>query len=255
MALSISFVQTAPGPNKVMGLWASDGGVQQNERTVLVRGIVTGPILNPLVNINLLIVGDSSVGTLATYLQTARTSLGYSATLTITTQLIGAAYTGANMTTANFDCVLVYTNGGLSYNAALGTNMNAFVQSGGHLISATFIWGNVAAITNFTYTNSPFVYLGASDTATNSPYTVVVDTPITRGLSTTFSPTSSYQSATIVAQSGATVVATYPSGNPYIATATIGGARQVGINMYPIFNETTAQKIFCNAIYWAVGNI
>lgn len=252
MPLTISFVQTAPGTNKVIGAWATDGGIQPNEHTVILSGVSVSVLLT---NINLLIVGDSSAGTLATYLQTARTSLGYSATLTITTQLIGSSYTGANMTTSNFDCVIVYTNGGLTYNSSLGTNMNAYVQSGGHLITAAFIWGNVSAITNFTYTNSPFQYLGTSGTASISPYTVVVDTPITRGLATTFSPTSYFQSASIVAQSGTTVVATYPSGTAFIGTATIGGTRQVGINIYPILNETTLHKIFCNAIYWAVGNI
>jgi len=255
MSLSISFVQTAPGPNKVMGVWATDGGIQRNEHSVLITGVTTAPLSNPLTNIKFLIVGDSSVTNLATYLQTARTSLGYSATLTITTQVIGSSYTGANMTTANFDCILVYTNGGLAFNSALGTNMNAFVQSGGHMITAAFVWGDVSAITNFTYTNSPFQYLGASGVTSISPYTVVVDTPITRGLPTTFTTTTGYQSSTIVAQSGTTVVATYPSGNAFIGTATIGGVRQVGINVYPILNDTNLQKIICNAIYWTVGNI
>jgi hypothetical protein len=255
MPLTISFVQTAPGPDKVIAQWATDGGVQQNEHTVLVTGVTTAPLSNLLTNIRLLIVGDSSASNLATYLQTARTSLGYSATLTITTQLIGSSYTGANMTTANFDCILVYTNGGLTYNSSLGTNMNAFVQSGGHMITAAFVWGNVSAITNFTYTNCPFQYLGSSPVASISPYTVVVDTTITRGLPTTFTTTSYFQSAGIVAQSGTTVVATYPSGTAFIGTATIGGVRQVGINTYPILNDTNLQKIICNAIYWAVGNI
>ena len=57
------------------------------------------------------IIGDSSTGTVVTALNSARTAAGYTTTMIYTQTLIAAGYTGADLTTANYDVILVYMNG------------------------------------------------------------------------------------------------------------------------------------------------
>ena len=212
----------------------------------------------PITNIRLLIVGDSNVTTLSTNLQTARTDMGLTAqTLTITTQLIGAGYTGANLTTANFDVVLLYTNGGLAYNASLGTNLNTFLTSGGgHGVFGGFLWGNVGAVTNFNYANNPYAYKGTYTLITTSTYSNIVASPITTSafLTGNTGSASANTPSPITVQADATSISQYSNGTSFIATQIAGASRRVAINQYPT-NTTEYNRLFCRAIYWTVGAI
>jgi hypothetical protein len=198
------------------------------------------------------IIGDSNIASIVTALNNAKTALGYpGTTITYTQSPIVAGYTGANLTTANFDVLLLYMNGGLSVNASLGANINAFIAAGGRAVYGVFLWN--ITISGLTYTNTPFVYRGAqsSEVAT---MTVTVTSPITTGITTTLSNgVSTFNQPSIVAQSDATVIATAPSGNPLVATQV--NPRRVGINMFPgvLSSYTNASRLFVQAIMWAGG--
>ncbi len=207
-------------------------------------------------------IGDGSVGSYAANLQTAKTTMGYGGTLTITTKVLDGttgAYTGASdLTTANYDVVIMYTNGGIAYNSALGTNLNAYVASGGHLILNGFAWGNVPAITNLNYaTNSTYVYNGTFTTTNVSTAYYPVSHPITNGISTTTGLTSQNIPNPISLTAGATAIAQYTnaSGPYFIATKTVGSAKLIGINAYisGAIPTTNVIKMEVNAIYWCIG--
>jgi len=198
------------------------------------------------------IIGDSNIASIVTALNNAKTALGYPAvTITYTQSPIVAGYTGSNLTTANFDVLLLYMNGGLSVNASLGANINAFIAAGGKAVYGVFLWN--ITISGLTYTNTPFVYRGAQSNEV-ATMTVTVVSPITTGITATLSNgASTYNQPSLVAQSDATVIATAPSGNSLVATQV--NPRRVGINMFPgvLSSYSNAAKLFVNAIMWAAG--
>lgn len=212
------------------------------------------PINIPGGPINLIILGDGNVGTLSTSLQDAKIALGYTDTLTITTQQLNG-YTGINL--SSFDIAIIYTNGGLNLNATLGGNLNSFVASGKHLIMGTFCWGNVSAISGFDYnSNSTFEYKGTyiGTNANTAIYTVIH--PITTGISNNINAGSPNVPNPIISTAGTTVIATFSAGNSFIATKTVGSANLVGINLYPVASYSSRPnviKLVCNSVYWCMG--
>lgn len=211
--------------------------------------------------ITVIILGDTGVTTLSTSLQSARTALGYSQTLTITTQQLNG-YTGTNL--SSFQVAILYTNGGLNLNATLGGNLNTFVTNGGHLIMTAFAWGNVSAISGFTYNSySTYQYKGTYSSINCATAVYTVTHPITTGIATSTglgSPnTPNPISLTTIPNSQ--VIATFgdPGSTSFIAVGQNGSARLVGINAYVataysgLFQNTL--KYVCNSIYWCVGSI
>lgn len=216
--------------------------------------------VTPSLGIDVIILGDASVTTLSSSLQSARTALGYSQTLNITTQQLNG-YTGTNL--SSFDVCILYTNGGLSLNATLGGNLNSFVSGGGHLIMASFCWGNVSAISSFDYNSySTYQYKG-SYTATNTStaiYSVVH--PITTGVATsTGGGTQNVPNPILSTTTPSTqVIATFGDGTTsFIAVGQNGTARLVGINLYVAGsysgNFQNTIKYVCNSVYWCAGII
>jgi hypothetical protein len=206
----------------------------------------TGPSGTMRVNI----VGDSSVATFVSGLTTARTALGYSNVTMTYTQTALNNYTGSNLSTANFDAVVVWTNGGITFNSSFGTNLNSYITSGGPVIFGVFCWGNVSAITNFTYTNSPYVFKGsqANQVAT---MTKTVTHPITSNISTAITVSATFHTPTVSVQPTATSIATFPDGTSMVAYQT--SPRRVAVNLYPITNTANSNQLFLNAILWAGG--
>jgi hypothetical protein len=202
------------------------------------------------------IIGDSSTATIVTALNNARTAAGYTTTMTYTQSLIAAAYTGADLTTANYDVILVYMNGGLTVNASLGANINAYINSGGKAVFGVFLW-NIAisgfcSVTNDPV-NTPYKWRGAQSTEV-ATMTVTITSPITTGVTTTLSNNqSTFNHPNLVAQPTASIIATAPSGNPLVATQT--SPRRVGINMFPVTigSYSNAARLFLNAILWCGG--
>ena len=200
--------------------------------------------------------GDSSTGTVVTALNSARTAAGYTTTMIYTQTLIAAGYTGADLTTENYDVIVVYMNGGLSVNASLGANINAYINSGGKGVFGVFLWNiAIAGFCSATAdpTNTPFKWRGAqgSEIAT---MTITVTSPITTGVPLALSNNNStFNQPGLVLQPTATLLATAPSGNPLVASQT--NPRRVGINMFPVSMSSFANeaRLYLNAILWAGG--
>jgi hypothetical protein len=208
-----------------------------------------GPSPGPSGTIRLNIIGDSSVGSVAANLATARTAQGYSnVTITYTSTLLNN-YTGANLTTANFDTLLVYTNGGITFNASFGSNLNSYIASGGPVVFGMFCWGNVGAITNFTYANSPYAYKG-SQTNQTATMTKTVSHPITSNISTSVAG-ATFCTPTVTVQSNATSIATFPDNTSMVAYQTT--PRRVAVNLYTVIGTVNGYRLFLNSVLWAGG--
>jgi hypothetical protein len=212
----------------------------------------------PLTNIDVLVIGDRNILTsgIPAYLQASRTSLGYTVTLTISTQESTGTYTGADM--INYDVVILYNGGGQTYNAAFGPNLNAFVGAGGHLIMGSFLWGNVPQPSGTTYLNiSAYEFNGTMSLVTTSSVTYPVTHPITAGLGTAWGGSNENIPTPITLQTSATTLAVYSNGTSAIAVRQVGTSRLVGFNKAISFltfaSNPNLTKIICNAIYWSMG--
>jgi len=197
------------------------------------------------------LIGDSSVSTFATGLQTAKTALGYSTVTLTITQTALSNYTGSDLTTANYDVIVIWTNGGLTFNSSFGTNVNNYISNGGKVVFGVFCWGNVPAITNLTYTNTPYIYKGTQGNAVAN-MTVLLAHPITNGIPTSISGgASTFYTNSVSVQPTATNLATYPDATSMVAIQS--GPRRVGINLWPGTGYVNLNKLFVNAIVWAGG--
>lgn len=203
----------------------------------------------PSGTIRLNIVGDSSIASVAAGLASARTAQGYSnVTINYTSTLLNN-YTGSNLTTANFDVVLIYTNGGITFNSNIGTNLNSYISAGGPVVFGVFMWGNVARLTNFTYANSPYDYRGSQGNQT-ATMTKTVAHPITSNISTSVSG-STFYTPTVTVQGTATSIATFPDSTSMVAYQT--SPRRVAVNLFPLAGTSNAYRLFLNSVLWAGG--
>lgn len=213
-----------------------------------------------ITNIDVLVIGDGSVGNIATGLQSARTAAGYTQTLTITSVSINN-YAASGLDA--YDVVFINNNSSYAtYSASLGGNLQTFVDNGGHLIMSHFDWGNLTAISNFSYTNySTYAFGGTfpvSVNATNLVYTVT--NPITTGVANTLgSVFTSMNAVSVSLTTGATSITDFTSGGiSAMAIKTKGSAKLVGFNFYLAYNPATypnITKFACNAIYYCMGLI
>lgn len=204
----------------------------------------------PSGTLRLNIIGDASVRSVATSLATARTALGYSnVTISYTSTLLNN-YTGSNLTTANFDTLLVYTNGGITFNTNFGSNLNNYITSGGSVVFGVFCWGNVPALTNFTYSNSPYAYKGSQGNQI-ATMTKNVSHPITSNINTAITTSATFYTPTVVVQSNATSIASFPDGTSMVAYQT--SPRRVGVNLFAVVGTSNGYQLFLNSILWAGG--
>lgn len=196
------------------------------------------------------VIGDSNVGSAVTGLNNARTAMGYTGVTVTYTQTSINNYTGSDLTTANYDVILVWMNGGLTINSNLGTNINTYISNGGKAVFGVFLWN--ISITNLTYTNTPYVFRAAQNTET-ATMTVTVTHPITTNVPTTIAVGSTFNHPTISVQATATSIATFPSGNSMVAYQE--SPRRVGINLFGgyIGSFPNIARLYLNAILWAGG--
>ena len=236
-------------PIIILAVNANGDGAQSN--------VVNG---TPAPAIQVIIVGNNRVTTLSSSLQSARTDLG-GAALSITTQQLNG-YTGANLT--SFEVVIFYTDGGLNLNAPLGANLDAFVSSGGHLIMASFCWGNVPAVTGLTYNSySTYQFKGTYSSVNSSTAVYTITHPITTGIATSTGLGSPNipNPISLTTIPGSQVIATFgdASSTSFIAVGQNGSSRLVGFNAYLALSyEGDVQntiKYVCNSIYWCMSLI
>lgn len=206
----------------------------------------------PSGTLRVLMLGDSNRNTLITNLNTAKTALGYSSVTLTWTSTDCNNYAGADLTIANYEVVVIYTNGGALPAGAGGTALNNYIAAGGKVVFGTFCWGNVSAIPNFTYTNNPYAYLGSSATGFVPTLTKIGTHPITDGIGTTLG-TSVFRSSNIVLQGTATNLGWYPGGTTSMI-AVQNSPRRVGINIFfPSGLTSNGYQLIVKSIVWAGG--
>jgi hypothetical protein len=219
--------------------------------------------VTPVEPINVIILGNSRVTTLSTSIQSARIDLGYSRPLNITTQELNG-YNGSNLSPSSFQVVILYTDGGLVLNAPLGANLDTFVSSGGHLIMASFCWGNVPALSGFTYDSySTYQFKGTMGSVNTETAVYTIIHPITTGIPTTTGMGSQNipNPISLTTIPNSQLIATFGDSNTtsFIATGQNGSSRLVGINAYVALsyggNVRNTIKYVCNSIYWCEGLI
>ena len=203
--------------------------------------------------LRVLVLGDSNASTMATQISNEIVLLGYP-TPTTSAVTISTTYTGSGLTTSNFDVVVYYTNSSQVGATTLTTSLRNFVNSGGSLITATFIW-NLRPV-GFDFTLTPYVGPANQSTDSTGNMTVSVVHPITTGVGTNLTSGGTIQNNLVTTlQSGATTIATYTSGGyPIVGINTVGTARLVGLNLYfPSYLSTRAnlRRLVANAVLWA----
>jgi hypothetical protein len=198
------------------------------------------------------VLGDTDVSTVASTISSHLSGRGYTAN--VTSQVLGTAYTGADLSTSLYDVVVMYTNASQIGDTTLSSNIAAFQSSGGHFIASTFLWNLYPA--GFDFALTPWVGgVGQSNTA--GVMDNIVDHPITTGVNPNLSAGSLLINTVTTLQSGGTLLATYQSGERCLAVRTVGSSNQVGINAFLSGMQTlpNLQQLVGNSILWTVGLI
>jgi titin len=212
---------------------------------------------------------------LSNLLVSATSGQGYTVTPTVTPYTSLAGYTGGDLTTANYDCAAVWTDTAQVFTGTFGSNLNAYVASGGNLVMYGSAFGQNGTVPSFDYpNNSAFVSSFTSNifrlssglgtvqsiyhpTVANIPSLEVTTDYIVSTIKTT---------AGTQGTSGAQVASSWPNANPgagtnFVAVRDVGSAKVVGVNLY--LNTTSLSyasypnywKFMTNAMYWAGGNL
>jgi len=203
--------------------------------------------------LKVLFLGDASVTSIAsninTYITTTGQSISYSA-VTMST-----SYTGSgNITKANYDVVMIYTNSGQIGTTTMANALTTFVGQGGSVVSGTFLWNLYPVGYNFTGTTA-FNINGQSNPPAGN-IIITSATTITNGIGLTMPTT--FNNGGITLNSGSAQLATYSDGTNLLALKTIGSSTIISINASPIniINSTsTITKMFGNAILYAGGKL
>jgi hypothetical protein len=198
------------------------------------------------------VLGDPDVATVASTISSHLSGRGYTAN--VTSQVLGTAYTGADLSTSLYDVVVMYTNGGHTGATTLSSNISAFQSAGGHFVAATFLWNVYAA--GFDFGLTPWVG-GVGQTSSAGVMDNIVAHPITIGVNPTLSAGSLFMNTVTTLQSGGTLLASYQSGQKCLAIRTVGSSNQVGINAFfnGIQTLPNLQQLVGNSILWTVGLI
>jgi len=213
--------------------------------------------------IRIAIIGDKCVDDVKMGLESARVALKIFQTFAYTLHQILPTYSGSDLTMANFDVAIVFTTSVVQYNVALGTAVNAFAASGGHLILGGFMWGTGLAMPNFNYTlYSPYVYNGTTKDSDTNTYQKTSVHPITYPLATTLGIGNTSVVSNIALWPSSTSIASWPNGASFLATrlTTYGGRsiRHVGINQYLIYvgmSPSIMGDILARSVLWVTGVI
>lgn len=215
------------------------------------QSIISASASGASASLNLLILGDLSVNSIATSLRTQfnRRNLTYS----IATVSIGTTYQGNDIPGSSYSVILLYTNGGQYGTLTMSRNIATFAAAGGGFVSSTFYW-NVRA-GNWPTTISPYSYVGANQGTAILTFTFSPGShPILIGVTQTQLSNNNIAAlnTSISLISGATNIASY-SAYPTIAVGTTGSGRLVGINYFPVYISSypNGAYILSNCILWA----
>lgn len=213
------------------------------------------PAPAPVPILKLLVLGDTSAPTTASLISARLTALGYTG-FTVNSVVMGTTYTGSVdlADTNTYNTVLLYTNSGQTGAAGLSTNIKNWVNLGGDLVTATFIWNLYPS--GFDFTITPLQANAQSNDSTGN-LTVSVVHPITTGINTSITGGALIlNNGNASLQPSATTIATYTtSGVPYVVIRTVGASRLVAINatVNVMSSYTNLTNLVTNACLWAVG--
>lgn len=164
---------------------------------------------------------------------------------------------------SQYNIVFIGTNSSSRGATSFGTRLNTFLAAGNHMVVTTFAWNLAISQSSSLYFNyslySPLTFSGTQDFfAANQTLTINLTHPITSGLSMTIGANTSYNNG-VTLSSGATLLASYSSGEEAIAIETVGSANIVAINFFPAdlsnSNYFAMRNIIVNALLWCGGLI
>jgi hypothetical protein len=204
--------------------------------------------------LKLLVIGDSQVTTVASVISSRLTALGYTG-FTVDSVVLSITYNGNTLTIANYNTALIWTNSSHTGATGLGAAIRSFVNAGGNVVSATFIWNLYASDIDFTTT--PFQPRGQSNDSTAIMIIDVVH-PITTGVTLSLNGGNTVlTNGAVVLQSGATRLARFTAtGDTVVGINTVGTARLVGLNLYiSNLSSTPIRDLTINSCLWANKNI
>ena len=204
--------------------------------------------------LKLLVIGDTQVTTVASVISSRLTALGYTG-FTVDSVVLSITYNGNTLTIANYNTALIWTNSSHTGATGLGAALRSFVNAGGNVVSATFIWNLYPSDMDFTTT--PFQARGQSNDSTAIMIIDVVH-PITTGVTLSLNGGNTVlTNGAVVLQSGATRLARFTAtGDTVVGINTVGTARLVGLNLYiSNLSSTPIRDLTVNACLWANKNI
>lgn len=216
----------------------------------------------------ILVLARSADSTVGTGINTGLSSFGYQTNVNydVTFKILNSSYTGSgDITTPVYNIVVVVGNSTTQGAASFGTNLNNYVNNGGHLILSTFAWNlRIDAGSVFDYTNnSALTFSGNQSNDTNNvTLTVNQSHPIVTNAGISLNIGSDQYNGSVALTTNAVRIASFPSTNEIgIAIRQKGKARLVGLNFFPS-DLTNAQSIyvnrrniFVNSILWCAGYI
>jgi hypothetical protein len=208
-------------------------------------------------SLRVLFLGDGSVSNIASNISNYITATGQSITYSAVT--MGTTYTGSgNITPANYDVVVIYTNASQTGSATLSTAMTDYVNAGGSVVSGVFLWNlyasgyNHSGTTAFNFTNSQ------SNISSPAAFTVSTPSVITDGIGTSFGEFVLTNSNPTLS-AGASLYASYNSGSVrLLAVKEVGSSKLVSINTsFTNINTSgeTLTKLVGNSILYAGGRL
>lgn len=215
--------------------------------------VTTVPIV---IVLRLLILGDSTVDTVKSALQTRFSELGYTNTITITTRQLSTTETGSDLTTSNYDVLLMYTSTGNTGAAALTDAIASFIDAGGNFVNTANFFGTLYPANFFPgkLSYSAFNSVGFNSTNSSSMY-VVVESAITNGvgLALTNGVAVGGSGNPAVVAGGTKLATSGLGGNSLLAIGTKGSARLVSINRYigAIDIYTNLRDLVANSVLYA----
>jgi len=237
-----------------------------NNTSAASRSVTVTPSATSVIRVKIL--GPTASGSysdptqLMATLAPAVSTLGYTVQVSTSAIRVDNTYTGADLLPANYNCVVMWTDGNQTFNNSLGTNLNAYVAAGGNLVLGGAAFGNVAAIPNFTYNSySAFAYSGVQSNVSNLNPLTIQDHPTVDNVGA-LDIGGAFFVPSINVTAGGTSQAVFTSCSPapgthFIATRT-SPARVVGFNLYiyTVLGYRGYPKYYTfltNALYWASG--
>jgi hypothetical protein len=202
--------------------------------------------------LKILLLGDSNLSTVQTQLNNEMTSLGY--TSTISTRSLGTTYTGGDIAEGNYN-VIDWTNSGQVGTTQLDDNLLTFVNSGGSLVTGTFVWN--LRPTGFDLTNLT-CFASTNQSSNNGNMTITTPHPITDTLASTSITAGqlTLNNGNPALNANCTRIATYTTGGGnYVAIRELpSGGRLVSLNIYfasSMATRANLRRLVTNSVLWA----